>query len=282
VIVAACGGTVAHGPLMALPPTGLLLLDLRSGVPLLSIAVGSDPVAVTLSEDGRVAYIADSAPGDVYAVEVPSGRVRWKAHLGGAPFGLLVHRDRLYVSLFAAAAIVVLNPSDGGLVARDETLTDPATLAVDADGQVVAATGNAFGVALAGGGLWTADYRSATLVHGDAAPIPLPLPVHPFWLASGPGGTLLIAAEGDSEDTDPGAVFSYDPMTSSFKTLARPRDPDQVVAWGTDVFVAAHGDHEVLRIAGGPIVAWAKGAPAVALAPDSQLNLLVVAVNGHE
>jgi hypothetical protein len=76
----------------------------------------------------------------------------------------------------------------------------------------------------------------------------MPVPIFPFWLSAGSGGALLISAEGANEDTDPGGVFSYDAMDGSFKTLARPRDPDQVVESGSTVLVAAHGDHNVLAI----------------------------------
>jgi hypothetical protein len=93
---------------------------------------------------------------------------------------------------------------------------------------------------------------------------------------------LLIAAEGGTEDTDPGGVFSFDPMTDTFKTLGNPKDPDQVVQSGPAVLVAAHGDRQVLSIEGGHTSAWASGAGAVALAPDPALGLLVVVVNAHE
>jgi hypothetical protein len=77
-------------------------------------------------------------------------------------------------------------------------------------------------------------------------------------------------------------VFSFDPVTQTFITLALPKDPDQVLQSGSTIFVAAHGDSEVLAIEGGHTSAWARGAGAVALAPDPALGLLVVAVNGHE
>ena len=102
-----------------------------------------------------------------------------------------------------------------------------------------------------------------------------------FWLAPGASGSLLIAAEGATEDTDPGAVFSFD-INATFNTLANPRDPDQVVQSGSKIFVAAHGDHEVLVIDGGGQHHWAVGSAPVAIAPDAALKLLVVAVNAHE
>jgi hypothetical protein len=77
-------------------------------------------------------------------------------------------------------------------------------------------------------------------------------------------------------------VFSFDPVTGSFTILAKPRDPDQVLQSGSTIFVAAHGDQEVLAIQGGQAAAWAHGAAAVALAADPALGYLVVAVNSHE
>jgi hypothetical protein len=67
-----------------------------------------------------------------------------------------------------------------------------------------------------------------------------------------------------------------------FKTLARPRDPDQVAQSGSRILVAAHGDHEVLAIDGRQTEHWAMGAAPVAIAPDPALNVLVVVVNAHE
>src|SRR5450756_1560961 len=103
-----------------------------------------------------------------------------------------------------------------------------------------------------------------------------------FWLAPGAGTSLLVAAEGGTEDTDPGGVFSFDTLTGSFTTLATPKDPDQVLFSGSTVFVAAHGDRDVLAIQLGRTSVWAQGAGAVALASDPALGYLVVAVNSHE
>jgi len=132
------------------------------------------------------------------------------------------------------------------------------------------------------GQVWTADYERAELVRADDGHrVGLPLPVFPFWLAPGASGTLLIAAEGGTEDTDPGGVLSFD-GGATFKTLAQPRDPDQVVQSGSQILVAAHGDQEVLVIDGGQTHHWAVGSAPVAIAPDPAMSLLVTAVNAHE
>jgi DNA-binding beta-propeller fold protein YncE len=275
-----------------------VLLSLEDGSPRGSASIGSDFVAVIVSDDGTTAYAADSAPGDVYAVRLPGLKVAWKQHVGGAPFGLLLHGGRLFVSLFNGDSVVELDPSSGRQLASHSVAQGPAAMAIDPAGHVVVAStkgqlsvigggqskaGNGFGVAVAGGRVWTADYERAELVAvGDDHRVGLPQPVFPFWLARGANDTLLIAAEGASEDHDTGGVFSFDPVTGAFKTLATPKDPDQVVQSGSTILVAAHGDRNVLAIRDGRSAAWARGAPAIALAPAPSLGLLAVVVNGHE
>jgi DNA-binding beta-propeller fold protein YncE len=280
------------------PESGLVLISLQDGSAIGSASIGSDPVAVVVSGDGAMAYMADSAPGDVYAVTIPELKVAWKHHVGGAPFGLLLHEDRLLVSLFSGAQVVELDSKSGAELATHTVHEGPAMVAMSPDGRVMVAgtrgvvdyldgtstpAGHGFAVAVVGDQVWTADYERAELVRvGDGHRVGLPLPVFPFWLAPGAAGTLLIAAEGGAEDTDRGGVFSFDPMTGSFKTLASPKDPDQVAQSGSAVLVAAHGDREVLVIDGAHTSAWVSGAGVVALAPDRARDLLVVVVNAHE
>lgn len=294
----ACGGSPPAASAHGYPESGLALLSLQDGAKLGSVSVGKDPVAVIVSNDGKTAYVADSAPGDVYAVRLPSLNVAWIQHVGGAPFGLLLHQGRLFVSLFDGASVMELEPSTGRKLASDPVPQGPSAMTTDGAGEVVVAgtggqltviggrqlaAGTGFAVAYAGGRLWSADYERAELVPaGDDHRIGLPLPLFPFWLAPGAGDTLLIAAEGGTEDTDPGGVFSYDTANGVFNTLATPKDPDQVLQSGSTIFVAAHGEREVLAIRNGSASAWARGIAAVGLAADSQLSLLVVVVNAHE
>jgi DNA-binding beta-propeller fold protein YncE len=293
----ACGGAPA-ATTRQYPETGLVLLSLKDGAQRAAAPVGSDVVAVIVSDDGKTAYLADSAPGDVYSVRLPELKVAWKHHVGGAPFGLLLHSGRLFVSLFSGALVVELDPTSGAQLATHTVHDGPAVLAVGPDGRVVVAgtrgeveyldgtstpAGNGFAVAVVNGRIWTADYERAELVPvGDDHRVGLPLPVFPFWLAPGAGNTLLVAAEGAPEDTAPGGVFSFDTVTGSFTVLATPKDPDLVAQSGSTIFVAAHGDRDVLVIESGQATAWARGAAVVALAPDPALGYLVVAVNSHE
>jgi hypothetical protein len=174
----------------------------------------------------------------------------------------------------------------------------PAALATDPGSHVVVAgrggqvtvldggqvsAGKGFGLAIAGGRVWTGDYERAELVPaGDDHRVGLPLPLFPYWLAPGAGDTLLIAAEGAVENSDAGGVFSFDPATGAFKILATPKDPDQVLQSGSTIFVAAHGDKQVLVLQDDHSSKWARGSAPVSLATSEALGLLVVAMNAHE
>lgn len=283
---------------MPLPAAGVVLVS-PDGAVKHAAAIGADPVAVIVSDDGSTAFVADSAPGDVYAAKLPTLTTIWAQHVGGAPFGLLLHAGRLLVSLYSGGAVVELDPGTGSILARDPIGHDGAGMTVDPQGGVVVASddgyliplhgaaqpGNrAFSAATVAGGLWTADYPAGEISRsGDpASRRALPDPLHPFWVAPGADGTLLISAEGAHEDSDPGGVYAYDVGRDQFTLLDQALDPDQVVQWGPAILVAAHGSKQVDVIDGGHVKAWAKGAAAVALAPDSNLDLLVVVVNSHE
>jgi len=295
-MLAGCGDSSAPGP----PDSGLVLLDLNSGAHVASLSVGRDAVAVALSADGQTAYVADSSPGDVYAVKLSQRRVMWRSHTGGAPFGVIENAGRVYVSLYTSTFVDELDPTSGKILATHAVTQGPAALTVDAAGRVIVAgthgevdyvdgtaplrAGHGFGIAALGADIWTADYERAELDRaGDLKIAGMPEPLFPFWLSAEPGGKMLIAAEGDPEDTSPGGVFEFDPASGGFRTLAHPRDPDFVVRSRDTIFVAAHGDRQVLAIStGGAVKTFAPDLSAVALAPDPALNLLVVAVNGHE
>ena len=275
-----------------------MLLSLNDGSVQRAATVGSDPVAVIVSPDGGTAFVADSAPGDVYAVGLPGLQVKWKQHVGSAPFGLLLNSGKLYVSLFNTTSVVELDPAGGALLASHTVPAGPAVMTLDGHGRVVVAgtrgnisyldgsmapAGHGFGIAATGGAVWTADYERAELVRAiDGHIVGMPDPLFPFWLSATADGKVLIAAEGGTEDTDPGGIYVFDPAISTFVVLGHPKDPDQILQSGSSIFVAAHGDQEVLAIKGGKTEAWAHGAGVVAIAPDPPLGMLVVVVNAHE
>src|SRR5450759_1119863 len=59
VALADCGGSAPATANHTYPATGLVLLSLTDGSRRATASIGTDPVAVIVSEDGAVAYVAD-------------------------------------------------------------------------------------------------------------------------------------------------------------------------------------------------------------------------------
>jgi DNA-binding beta-propeller fold protein YncE len=257
-----------------------------------------DPVAVGLSPDGATAYVSDNAGGKVYAVDLPSLRSRWAATTGGRPGPIFAQGGSVWVSLYGAGQVAELDPARGSLLSRRATGPGPGQI-VPQRGELYTAgkdgvwqVGGArlsplsgFGLASAGGALWAAAYAAETVDRvADGKTVQLPAGLHPFWLSLAAGGGLLVAAERDVEDSDPGAVLSLEPPDFSPRVLLRAIDPDEVVEAGGRIFVAAHGAREVdvLTPAGGRVGAWARGSSPVAIAVDEPLKSLLVVLDERE
>lgn len=290
-LLAAC--TPAGAPSTP-PAAGLLLLGLADGSPRGVLALGGDPVAVEVSADGATAFVSDNRGGRVLALALPSLRTVWTSDVGGRPGPLLAGLDAVYVSLYDAGQVAELAAADGTVRARHPAGRQPGQLSIGAGGSVLVhgaegvrdldGGGHGGGAGFALGGGWSGDYDTGTLLDLDSgSTLPSPPHLHPFWLTAGPGTTAYAAAEGDDEDHDPGAVLEVTP--NGVRTLARPKDPDQVAYLSGRVFTAAHADHEVLVLDAAGRAApqhWAVGSAPVALATDPRLGLLIVVVNAAE
>jgi DNA-binding beta-propeller fold protein YncE len=262
--------SAAADPAPARPPAeGVMLLNLQTGQVVAQRELGDDPLAVAVSGDGKTAYVADNDLGDVFALRLPSLRQEWRRHVGGAPGPMLLAGGELYVSEYDAGAAAELDPATGRQLATLPLGPHPGELAL-VGGRIASARGAGFGLAVADGGVWN-----------DARLPKLP-GLKPFWLEAGKRGELLVTEEGSPEDTAAGAVLALDTATGDVSTIATPRDPDAAVRSGPNVYVAAHGDDEVLVLGYSRPRHWARGAEAVALAVDSQLGLLVVVTDAAE
>ena len=291
---AGCGSPAAPAPP---PAAGLLVYGLDGGLRA-SAALGRDPLAVALASDGATAYVSDNAAGVVRAVAVPRLRLRWQAAVGGRPGPLLAVAGRLLVSLFESAQVAELDPSDGRLLARHPVGPGPGQLLLAAGRVLVACSdgrvwdlaggsrpaGPGFALGLGAGGTWASDQAGGALVRlEDGRRLQLPPGLHPFWAAAGPEGSLWVTAEGADEDADPGAVVVVDGSLRP-RVVAAPRDPDALAAAGGRVYVAAHGERELLVLdsAGRRLATWGRGSSPVAVAVDTRQALLVVVTNARE
>jgi DNA-binding beta-propeller fold protein YncE len=276
----------------------VLLLSLSDGSYRGRAELGQDPLAVSISPDGNEAYVVDNAAGYVFAVSLPNLRVRWSAKLDGAPTSVITEDNSLWVSLYTAGQVVQLDRRTGDVIDKWAVGPGPGAV-VFQQGQPWVATSagvwqvkghkqadvHGFGIASLGGAIWAADYGAGQVVRlSDQRRVGMPTGLHPFWLAAGSRGNLLVAAEGADEDRDLGAVVSLAPPNYEARTLTRATDPDHVLEAGGKIFVASHGDQQVdvLTSAGDRLGAWGKGAGAVALAVDDALGLLVVVTDVRE
>lgn len=292
-------GLVGCGSPAAGPPTGsgIVLLDLGDGHQVATIAAGSDPVGVTLSADGAIAYVSDNQPGLIRAIDLRARRPAWQAAVGGRPGPLLLSGGRLWVSLFGSGSLVALDPSSGRLLEKRPVCPSPGQLAewrgqvwtlcggggaVSTAGEGLPAPGG-FGLAAGEEGLWAAAYGAGRLVRLDVpGEVELPSGQHPFWLSLAGDGSLLVAAEASDEDRGVGRVARLGP-DGAVSLLAGPRDPDQAVESAGVVYVAAHGDGRVLVLrSGSPERVWARGLSPVALAVDPALKLLILVTDDRE
>ncbi len=102
------------------------------------------PRSVDLSADGRLAYVACQAAGQLLTVEVESGVVLQALRLGAEPVAVLRHGDgrALYLSLYQSSQVLRLPLDSAGLpeasAVQRQTLFDrPWGLALDDSGQVL-------------------------------------------------------------------------------------------------------------------------------------------------
>jgi hypothetical protein len=277
-VLAGCG-VPPPAPASA-PPEGVLLLTLGGGFRG-SRALGGDPIAVAVSSDGRTAFIADNAGGWVRALSVPELEPRWTARVSGRPGPIVVSGTSVLVSLFGAAEVLELAAADGSVIAHHPACIGPGQIVMTMRGVMTACAAQGFGAAWSGMTLWRADAAGAVLKGEER--IPLPPHMHPFWLEADGSGGVLVAAEGDREDRDPGAVFEVG-ADAEVRRLLTARDPDQVLLAGDRLLVAAHGERAVLAAdrSGTATGRWAPGSAPVALAADAPLGLLVVVTNARE
>jgi len=293
VLVWACG---SQSP--APPKQGVLLLSLSDGSYRGRADLGQDPLAVSISPDGNEAYVVDNAQGYVYALSLPNLRVRWSSKVDARPGPIVTQGDQLWVSLYSAGQVAQLDRHTGDVVNKWAVGPGPGAIVFQQGQPWAASTAgvwlvkgrkqadvHGFGLASAGGSIWAAAYDPGEVVRvSDGKTVALPSGLHPFWLSGGSSGNVLVAAEGDDEDRDLGAVLSLDPPAYEARTLIRATDPDLVLEADGKIFVASHGDRQVdvLTSSGDRVGSWARGAAAVALAVDDALGLLVVVTDERE
>lgn len=182
------------------------------------------PAGLTASADGPALYVAESWGQRVEKVDVADGKIVWTAQLAppqkssetapdeprtaawfndAAPFPYTCVADeahgRLYVSLWAKATVLVLNPANGAEIARWPVGDHPNEMALGADGRLFVAEANRNSVSVVD----TRDGRVIESLIGSLFPNSPPGSM-PNSVALSPDESLLFVANATNNDL---AVF---------------------------------------------------------------------------
>jgi YVTN family beta-propeller protein len=120
-------------------PSRLLLIDTDRRSVIRDYDVqGEQPHMVTLSRDGKTAFVSVTAATHVSAIELRSGKLV-KIPTEARPQGSVLSRDgrELYVTNSGAASITVIDTNTKMAVARIETMKGPNRIAMTPDGTLV-------------------------------------------------------------------------------------------------------------------------------------------------
>lgn len=120
-------------------PARLLLIDTERRSVVRNFDVqGEQPHMVSLSRDGRMAYVSVTGSGHVAAVQLDTGKVI-KIPAEARPQGSVFSRDgrELFVTNSGASSITVINTETNKAVARIATVSGPNRIALAPDGTLV-------------------------------------------------------------------------------------------------------------------------------------------------
>jgi len=184
--------------------------------------VYQSPYALVMAPDGRRLYVSHHTSGIVSAVDLASGKLAWKAQVGGSPAGLALSTDHatLYSAESASGAVAAIDARSGRVSGR------------------IAAGRSAYGLAAAPKQLFVCDrFLNRVLAVDPAArkvTATLEATREPLFCTLTPDGATLLVANmlplGPSLDPDNAAVIDiFD--AAAHKRLASLKLP----SGGTDV-----------------------------------------------
>ena len=268
-----------------------------------AIRVGSGPVAIAITPDGKTAYVTDAGGGTVTPIDLATGRAGTPIRVGSDPQGIAITPDgkTACVADYGGGTVTPIDLATGRAGAPIPVGSDPYGIAITPDGEtgyvtnqdggtvtpIDLATGRAgtpIQLGLDASGPFTVaitpDGKTAYVTdNGGVTPIdvatgragtPIPVGVPAYAIAITPDGKTVYVA-----NTDGGTVTPIDVATGSAGTPIRVGNgPDAIAITpdGKTAYVANGGDGTVTLIdlatgrAGSPIPGG-DGAVAVAITP---------------
>jgi YVTN family beta-propeller protein len=183
----------------------------------ISIQVGTDPVAVTVARDGSV-WVANSGDGTVSRVSPENNRVVAPVRVEGGPSALVATSDAVWVANTLNASVSRIDLSSGRVGRSIPVGSEPA------------------GIAAGGGSIWVANQGDGTVSRLDprtGAPVAAPITV---------GGGPRSVAFGDGAawvaNSIDGTLSRIDAQTNNVETIHVGQGPYDVAVRSGHVWVS--------------------------------------------
>jgi YVTN family beta-propeller protein len=104
------------------------------------VSARSMPSHLNYSPDSKMVYVSLQGTGQLIAIDVASGSVKWRSQVGTAPAGVLWHNGLLLVGIMGADYVAVVSPADGRVERQVRTGRGAHVLFIPPDGRVLYVT----------------------------------------------------------------------------------------------------------------------------------------------
>jgi YVTN family beta-propeller protein len=173
---------------------GIGVVDLKKRALVRTFASGQDPEAFDLSPDGKTLYVSNEETAEMTVLELPSGTIRGRAHIGNEPEGVTVRPDGKMVLVTSEQdnEVTVVDAQSLAVVAHMPTGPRPRAIAFSKDGRTAFVTNEAAGTLTV---LDATAYRPLCeiKIHLNS---PMPLGPRPMGAILSPDGKLLYVSTG--------------------------------------------------------------------------------------
>ncbi|HEX4839106.1 MAG TPA: beta-propeller fold lactonase family protein [Rhabdochlamydiaceae bacterium] len=181
-----------------------------------SITVGSQPISIAITPDGRFAYVVNNFSGTVSCIDLSTNTVIATIFVGASPYGVAISPDgsTVYVTNQSGNNISVISTSTNTVSATINGLSGPKGIAVTPNGNF------AYVANFTGSNVRVIDTHTNTLL-----PVSIPVGSGPIGVAITPSGSFVYVTNSggpsiDVIDTTSNMVVDTFPVGSNPSALA--------------------------------------------------------------
>lgn len=181
-----------------------------------SITVGSQPISIAITPNGRFAYVVNNFSGTVSCIDLSTNTVIATIFVGASPYGVAVSPDgsTVYVTNQSGNSISVISTSTNMVSAAISGLSGPKGIAITPDGNF------AYVANFTGSNVRVVDTHTNTLL-----PVSIPVGSGPIGVAITPDGRFVYVSDSGGPsinmiDTTDNMVVDTFPVGSNPSALA--------------------------------------------------------------